>query len=100
MKTSNERGLIRSQIYSKLPKELQLLTEDFKGREKDIVLLSTLGVLSNCLPNIWGYYDGDVVYPQLYIMIIAPAASGKGVMNYSRVLIEPIHDKIFNDSKK
>jgi hypothetical protein len=99
MKTSNERGLIRSQIYSKLPKELQLLTEDFKGREKDIVLLSTLGVLSNCLPNIWGYYDGDVVYPQLYIMIIAPAASGKGVMNYSRVLIEPIHDKIFNDSK-
>ncbi|HAO05422.1 MAG TPA: hypothetical protein DCQ50_00250 [Chryseobacterium sp.] len=48
-------------------------------------MLSSLGILSNCLPNIKGNYDGDSVYPNLYILIIAPPASGKGVMNYSRI---------------
>lgn len=93
------RRLIEKHIYNRLPEELIKLTEHFDSREKDIVLLSSLGVLSNCLPNIYGIYDGDTLYPQLYLMIIAPAASGKGVMNYSRLLIEPIHDKIFNDSR-
>ncbi|GAB1858008.1 hypothetical protein MHTCC0001_28450 [Flavobacteriaceae bacterium MHTCC 0001] len=96
---NSDRRLIESYIYSRLPKELQGITSSFEGREKDIVLLSTLGVLSNCFPNVWGIYDGDRVFPHLYIMIIAPAASGKGVMNYSRKIIEPIHDKIFNESR-
>ena len=94
-----ERRIIEKSIYNRIPEELIRLTKPFEGREKDIVLLSTLGVLSNCLPNIYGVYDGDTIYPHLYLMIIAPAASGKGVMNYSRLLIEPIHDKIFSESK-
>lgn len=94
-----ERRLIEKHIYNRLPEELIKLTEHFDSREKDIVLLSCLGVLSNCLPNVYGIYDGDIIYPHLYLMVIAPAASGKGVMNYSRLLIEPIHDKIFNESK-
>ncbi|MFV0572844.1 MAG: DUF3987 domain-containing protein [Xanthomarina gelatinilytica] len=94
-----ERRLINKHIYNRIPVEIQKLTEPFEGREKDIVLLSSLGVLSSCLPNVRGVYDGDFVFPHLYLMIIAPAASGKGVMNYSRLLIEPIHDKIFKESK-
>jgi len=94
-----ERRIISEEIYENLPTELKTLTDQFEGREKDIVLLSSIGVLSNCLPNIYGVYDGAVVYPHLYVMIIAPAASGKGVMNYSRLLIEKIQDKIFNESK-
>lgn len=93
------RRLIDKHIYYRLPEELIKLTEHFDSREKDIVLLSCLGALSNCLPNVYGIYDGDTMYPHLYLMVIAPAASGKGVMNYARLLIEPIHDKIFNDSK-
>ncbi len=95
-----ERRLISKEVYRRLPPELQELTINFAGREKDVVLLSSLAVLSNCFPNIYGVYDGDNVYPQLYVVIIAPAASGKGVMNYSRLLIEKIHDKIFKDSLK
>jgi hypothetical protein len=94
-----ERRLIKKNIYNRLPELLQNLIEPFESREKDIVLLSSLGVLSNCLPNVYGIYDGDTMFPHLYLMIIAPAASGKGVMNYSRLLIEPIHDKIFSESK-
>lgn len=95
-------------LWENLPKPLQGLTKDFTGREKEIVLLSSIGVLSNCIPNVYGIYDGQVVFPHLYIVIIAPAASGKGAMNYSRHLIKPIHEltlengnlKDVNDSKK
>lgn len=94
-----ERRLITKQVYDNLPVDLKLLTESFHGREKDIVLLSSLGVLSSCFPNVKGFYDGDDVYPNLYALIIAPPASGKGVMNFSRILIEKIHNKILEDSK-
>ncbi len=94
-----DRRLIEDSVYNRLPEDFKTLTNSFKGREKDIVLLSSIGVLSNCLPNIRGVYGGDTVYPNLYILIIAPPASGKGVMSYSRILIEKIHDKIFNDTK-
>lgn len=93
-----DRRLINEAVYNRLPQELQNLTQNFEGRERDIVLISSLVVLSNCFPNIYGIYDGDRVYPQLYGVIVAPAASGKGVMNYSRILIEKIHKKIFQES--
>lgn len=91
--------LIKKDVYDNLPELLKTITSPFEGREKDIVLLSTIGVLSTCLPKVSGIYDGDLVYPNLYVLIIAPPASGKGVMNYSRILIQKIHDKIFQDSK-
>jgi hypothetical protein len=93
------RRQIEETIYKNLPEDLKILTSQFEGRERDIVLLSSIGVLSNCFPNIRGLYDGDTVYPNLYVLIIAPPASGKGVMNYSRILIEKIHNKILNDTK-
>ncbi len=99
METNIERRMIEQFIYNRLPEDLQKLAANFEGRERDIVLLSSIGVLSNCLPNLYGIYDGDTIYPHLYMMIIAPAASGKGVMNYSRALIEPIHDELFNETK-
>lgn len=98
MEKTQERRMIEQFIYNRLPQDLKELTENFKDRERDIVLLSSLGVLSNCIPNIFGDYDGNSIYPHLYVLIIAPPASGKGVMNYSRALIEPVHDKIFNES--
>lgn len=94
-----ERRLISEEIYKNLPDVLKSIIGPFEGREKDIVLISSLGVLSNCLPNIMGYYDGDEVYSNLFVLIIAPPASGKGVMGFSRILIERIHKKILEESK-
>ncbi|CAA7386965.1 DUF3987 domain-containing protein [Chryseobacterium fistulae] len=89
---------IEEGVYRRLPEILQNVTQPFVGRERDIVLLSAVGVLSTCLPNIYGIYDGDKVYPNLYVIIIAPAASGKGVMNKSRILIQDIHYKVLKNS--
>jgi len=96
----DNRRLVSTGVYKRLPDPLKKLTNEFEDREKDIVLLSSMGVLSNCLPNVYGIYDRNKVYPHLYVVIIAPPASGKGVMSYSRELIEKINDKVFRDSKK
>jgi len=94
----SNRRLISKGVYKILTDPLKKLTDGFEGREKDVVLLSSIGVLSNCLPNVFGMYDKDVVYPHLYVIIIAPAASGKGVMNFSRILTEKIHRDIYIQS--
>lgn len=90
----------KESIEQDLPTLLNNLIKLFSGRDKDIVLLSSLGVLSSCLPNVYGYYDGHKVYPNLYIVIIAPPASSKGEMNYSRLLIEQIHDLLLESSRE
>ncbi|MCJ7934743.1 MAG: YfjI family protein [Chryseobacterium sp.] len=92
--------LIKEGVYRRLPKILQNITNPFTGRERDIILTSSIGVLSACLPNLYGIYDGDKIYSNLYVMIIAPAASGKGVMNKSRILIDKIHDQTLKNSIK
>lgn len=92
--------MIEEEIYRRLPKILQNITNPFTGRERDIILTSAIGVLSACLPNLYGVYDGDKIYSNLYVMIIAPAASGKGVMNKSRILIDKIHDQTLKNSIK
>ena len=60
-----DRRLINEAVYNRLPQELQNLTQNFEGRERDIVLISSLVVLSNCFPNIYGVYDGDSEYDQV-----------------------------------
>jgi hypothetical protein len=72
---------------------------EFEDRERDIVFLSTLGVLSACLPNVYCVYDKKKYYPNLNLFIVAPPASGKGAMSWAKLLVNPIHEKIMSDSK-
>ncbi len=100
MSKNKKEPYIEPGVYEKLPKELQNITSYFKDREKDIVLLSSIGVLSNCFPNIKGQYDRKKYSPHLYIMIIAPPASGKGVMDNTKHLLSKIDDKIYKETER
>jgi hypothetical protein len=95
-----ENEYIPELVYKNLPGVLKNLTDTFSKRERDIVLLSSLGVLSSSIPNVYGIYDGDKVYPNLFVLIVAPPASGKGTMNFSKILVRKIHNKILGDSKR
>ncbi|WP_291073025.1 DUF3987 domain-containing protein [Empedobacter sp. UBA5987] len=90
----NNSITLNESIYVKLPHFIKELTDQYEGRERDMILLSTLGVLSNCFPNYYSEYDGRKVYSHLYIAILANAASGKGVINVTRKLLEPIHQYV------
>ncbi len=82
-----KKGILTEEIYQNLPEPIKELTAPFQERERDIVLLSTLGVLSACLPRVFGIYDSNRYSPHLYLLIIAPPASGKGAMGKSKKLI-------------
>ena len=78
--------MIPEEVYEKLPPVLRESCEVFSGRERDVYLTSALSVISGGLSNVQGLYAQNIVYPNLYSFIIAPAASGKGSMNYAQSL--------------
>ena len=78
--------MIPDEVYENLPPVLRESCEVFSGRERDVYLTSALSVISGGLSNVQGLYAQNIVYPNLYSFIIAPAASGKGSMNYAQSL--------------
>ena len=79
-------------IYSQLPEILMescLLFEE--GIEQDVFLISSLTVLSGCLPNIEGTYFDESYSAHLFTFITAPAGSGKGKMNWAKYFGQAIH---------
>lgn len=83
-----------STVFEELPDFLkECVKHANNSKERDILLLGSLTVLSSCLPNVYGLYDLLTVYPNLYLFITAPASSGKGRVNLCRRLVAPIHKK-------
>ena len=69
-------------------------------RERDVFFTGALSILSACLPHIIGEYNRQPVYPNLFSFIIAPPASGKGSLKYSRLLGGIIQSKLLEVSQK
>ncbi len=86
--TLNEDALtttpfIPQAVYDSLPEFLKDCTKHFTDlRERDVVLTSSLIILSGCFSSCKGNYSKSTVGPNLFGFITAPAASGKGVMSY------------------
>lgn len=82
------------QVYANLPELLKLGTNQFRvNRERDMFLLASITLISGCMPNVVGKYDRKQIWPPLYTMIIAPPASGKGVIIFARKYIEKIEQE-------
>lgn len=93
--------LIPSSVYENLPSYLKEICGLFDDeRTKDLVLLSSLTVLSTCFPKVKGIYFHDTVGTNLYFFITAPAASGKGNAKWSRKLIQGIESTLKERHRK
>ena len=68
--------------------------------DADMLLLGAVTVFSCCMPNVYGIYGNREVYPNLYLFVVAPAASGKGNLALCRNLVQPIHDKLRDLSRE
>lgn len=90
---SDERYICTDIHQGQLPRFLEeaVCVSDLP-QQQDMLLLGTLTAYSYALPHIKMLHDngGRVYYPNLMTLIVAPAASGKGIMNNARLLIEPI----------
>jgi hypothetical protein len=93
--------LIPQSVYDNLPPILfeacQVFTEP---RARDTFLTGALAILSGCLPNVSGLYSGNIVYPSLFSFILAPAASGKGALKFSKALADKYHSNLLAESKE
>jgi hypothetical protein len=91
--------IIPQSVYDNLPPILKQGAEAFnESREKDTFLTGALAILSGCLPNVTGEYGGRTVYPQLFVFILAPAASGKGALQSSKELADKYQDEVIKNS--
>lgn len=68
----------------------QVIAHERTIAHQDMMLLTTTTALSGVMPNVYGYYGGKIVYPNLYLMISAPPASGKGRMDSVKKALRPI----------
>lgn len=84
--------------YKQLPDFLRRACAPFEGHEKAVMLLSSLGILSGCFSGAGGYYDQRRYGLNIYTLVIAPAASGKGVMGFAQRLARPYHKKMLRES--
>ena len=83
--------LISDEVYEALPSILADGLVAARTRQlKDVLLLALLSNVSACLPNVSMLYSGKRFYPHLFIMVVAGAGSGKGVMSYAARLPEEI----------
>lgn len=87
-------------IYTDLPEPLHEIVSGFTERERDIIFLSSVVVLSFGMPKIFGIHDRTKYNPDLFLFLVALPVNGKGVISWSKILIEHIHDKILKDSKQ
>jgi len=70
-------------IYDNLPELIKSLTDEFKGTDRDIMLLSQLTTLSTLIPNIKINYAKNIIYPNLLTLILGSSGVGKGIIKYS-----------------
>lgn len=69
-------------------------------RERDVYFTGALSILSGCLPNVKGQYNRQTVFPNLFSFVIAPPASGKGTLKYSRELGTTIQSTLLKSSRE
>ena len=90
--------LFPTAVYENVPAFLQRACAPFDGHEKDVMLLSTIGILSGCFSGVQGVYDQRRFGLNLFTFICAPAASGKGTMLWAQRIARPYHKQLISES--
>ena len=63
--------------------------------QRDVMLIGALTAIGASMERyVRCPYAGKLQYPCLQSFIVAPSASGKGILSLIRLLVEPIHDEI------
>lgn len=79
-------------IYAALPEFLKrVVSIADSDEERDVLLLGSIVVLGAGMPSLFGIYDGMEVRPNLYLFVTAKASAGKGILNWCKNLVNPIH---------
>ena len=96
-----ETPFIPKNVYDNLPKILMHGSRPFVDdkRKRDVFLTGAITIISGCLPNVGGIYDGETVFPNLYSFIVAPSSSGKGSLKHAKNLGGSYHNHLLEISE-
>ena len=79
------------EVKEQLPQVLQsVVNHSDSPAEADMMLMGAIATLSATLPNVYGIYDQNTIFPNLYLFVNAKASAGKGRLNMCKNLIKPI----------
>jgi hypothetical protein len=82
-------------VYDNLPPFFDGFNEVItEPRQRDLLTLSLITMLSALFPDTHGIHDGSVVNANLYLLITAPAGSGKGKMKMIPKIMEKVDNHI------
>jgi hypothetical protein len=91
---------IPDDVYEALPQILKEGSKAFTDRRKrDVFFTGAIAIISGCLPKVTGIYFQERVHPHLFTFIIAPPASGKGVLKNAKRLADKYHQQVLDTSK-
>ncbi|MBP3193899.1 DUF3987 domain-containing protein [Natronogracilivirga saccharolytica] len=94
-----EATALPENIYYKLPDGLRQMCFAITNRnQRDVFFLAALSVLSAHMKNIDILHSTGIIHPQLFVMIIAPPASGKGIASKAKKLGEPLQDELYKQA--
>jgi hypothetical protein len=86
-------------VISRLPDLLQRGCSPFQKRERDVFLTGALTILSGCFDNVFGQYDGFTVRANIYSLLVAGAANGKGSLRCAKDLANTYHSLLLDQNK-
>ena len=88
-------------LFDKLPHLLKDICKHFPDkRERDLVFLSSIGIISSVIPTVKSINSGRLIGANLNLFISAPAASGKGVANWAREIGSGIQKHVKEEYEK
>lgn len=98
----HETELIPMEVFEQLPDFFKKCCNSVDSQQdKSLILLSSLALLGGVFRNIVGFYDYYTAGTNLYLFVVAPASSGKGMMKYPKMLGHQVHQYLkekINDS--
>lgn len=87
-------------IFPQLPDFLQRVMQiSVSNEERDILILGAIVSISACFNKLYGIYDGNKVYPNLYLFVTAKASAGKGRLAHCKQLVKPVHKFLREQAK-
>lgn len=76
----------KDNIFDNLPNLLKKACSPFNGKDKDILLMSSLTVLSGLFHNMKGFYHDKMYFTNLYFCLVAESGQGKGLVGFAKQL--------------
>ena len=101
VKSDEELPAFPESVYEHLPPFLnEVVNNSISVEDRDTILIGAIVCLSVCFSNVCGVYDERIVYPNLYLFVVADAGMGKGALTLCRELVAPINRNLHELSKR